>query len=193
MSNLTDRATLEFTRVAIEAFAFISTYGFQLRACEATVVQFASETVFLNVYHGRSSYEIGMEFGLTSCEGSADGYSLAELIRLQAPEEGKRYRRFSAASAGEVQVGVRRLAEHVLRYGERLLKGDLIVFEELRRQRQEWASTFAAKVRYEQVSPKAADAFRRQEYRKAAELYESIRSELTPAEIEKLAFARKRT
>ena len=42
------------------------------------------------------------------------------------------------------------------------------------------------------LRPQAADAFRRKDYAKAAELYGSIRASLSPAEIKKLAFAEKR-
>jgi hypothetical protein len=41
------------------------------------------------------------------------------------------------------------------------------------------------------VSPEAREAFRRKEYGRAAELYESIRDRLTPAEIKKLEYAQK--
>jgi len=190
--DFTNRPMLEFAEVAQEAFHFLSDYGFRLRSSEVTIVRSASGRVFVNVSHGRSSYEIGIEIGLMSRErGDAHGYSMSELIRLNNHEEGERFRNFMATTPGEVKVGVQKLAEQLLKYGDRALRGDEMFFDELERQRQEWASSFAADVAYRQVSPKAAEAFRQQEYRKAAELYESVRGELTPAELKKLGYAKK--
>ena len=42
------------------------------------------------------------------------------------------------------------------------------------------------------MRPKAEEAFRNGDYRRAAELYEEIVPRLTPAEAKKLALARKR-
>ncbi len=43
-----------------------------------------------------------------------------------------------------------------------------------------------------QVRPRAEEAFRMGNYQKSAELYEEIFERLTPAELKKLAFARRR-
>jgi hypothetical protein len=42
------------------------------------------------------------------------------------------------------------------------------------------------------VRPKTEAAFRERRYREAADLYEKIRARLTPTEVKKLEFARKR-
>lgn len=190
--DFTNRAVLGFAKVVAGAFQFLLGYGFRLQSSEATLVRYASERVFVNVYHGRSSYEIGVEIGCISRERSdGAGYSMSELIRLKNQQEAERFRNFMATTPDEVKIGVQKLAEQLLRNGDRALRGDELVFEALQQQRQEWASTFAADVAYRQVSPKAAEAFRRQEYRKAAELYESIEGKLTPAELKKLEYARK--
>jgi len=192
--DLTNMPMLEFSEVAQDTFHFLLDRGFRLRNSEVTIVRYASERVFVNVSHGRSSYEIGIEIGLMSLElGDAHGYSMSELIRLNNHEEAERFRNFMATTPGEVKVGVERLAEQLLKYGDRALRGDETFFDELERHRQEWASNFANDVAYRQVSPKAAEAFRQQEYRKAAELYESVRGELTPAELKKLEYAKRHT
>jgi hypothetical protein len=190
--DFTSRATLGFAEVAQEALHFLSDYGFRLQSSDATIVRYASERVFVNVYHGRSSYELGLEVGSISRQrGDAAGYSMSELIRLNNHEEAECFRNFMATTPVEVKLGVQKLAEQLLRYGDRALRGDDLVFDALEQQRQKWASTFAADVAYRQISPKAAEAFRQREYRKAAELFESIRGELTPAELKKLEYAKK--
>ena len=190
--DFTGRVALGFARVVQEAFRFLSGYGFRLQSSEVTILRYASERVFVNVYHGRSSYELGVEIGLVSPRpDEATGYSLSELVRLKSPEEAEQFRNFMATTPNEVKVGVKKLAEQLMAYGDKALRGDGLVFETLAQQRRAWSSTFAAEVTYRQVSPKAAEAFRRQDYRKAAELYESIEGKLTPAELKKLEYARK--
>jgi hypothetical protein len=51
---------------------------------------------------------------------------------------------------------------------------------------------YALDVLVNQLRPKAEEAFRRGDYRNAAELYERIRSRLTAAELKKLAIATER-
>jgi hypothetical protein len=186
------RMSLGFAREAEEAFRFLSDYGFRLHDRDVTILRYASERVFVNVYHGRSSYEIGLEIALVSpTDDEAAGYSLSELVRLKSPEEAERFRSFTATTPNEVKVGVQELAKQLVAYGGQALKGDPQVFETLAQQRRAWSSTFAADVAYRQVSPRAAEAFRQHDYRKAAELHESIEGKLTKAELKKLEYAKK--
>lgn len=194
MRNTFSRTALNFPAAVRVAFHFLGEFGFQEIDAEETIVRYATDRIFLNVYHGRSSYEIGIEVGLLDENGSdAGGYSLSEFIRLTKPEEGARLRYFCATTPDEVQTGLERLAAQVKQHVARALKGDETIFPELEHQQQEWARAFAADVGYRQVSPKAAEAFRQKEYQKAAELYESIREKLTPAELTKLEYAKKHT
>lgn len=187
-----ERAVLGFSEGVRANFGFLQKYGFKEVGAEDTIVRYATERVLLNVYHGRSSYELGIEVGLLGAiGGDVRGYPLGAFVRLMDPEEGGRLRYFCATTPEEVRTGLQRLAAQVKHYVDRALKGDETIFSELARQQREWASAFAADVAYEQESPKAAEAFRQQEYRKAAELYESIRGKLTPAELKKLEYAKK--
>jgi len=190
--TLQGRAYLGFTDAVRGNFGFMKDHGFKEVRAEDTIIRYETERVFLNVYHGRSSHELGIEVGLLETGGrDVHGYPLGAFVRLMDPEEGSRLRYFCATTPGEVGTGVQRLAVQVRHYVDRALKGDERIFSELAQQQREWASEFADEVAYNQVGPKAAEAFRQQNYRKAAELYESIRGKLTPAELKKLEYAKK--
>jgi len=184
------RGELEFSMAVRRAFAFLDGFGFR-EVCEAaTIVRYATERVFLNVYHGRSSFELGIEVGLLEARGEQHGYSLGEFVRLVDPAEAGRLKNDCATTANEVAYGVARLATRVQQYLARVLRGDEAIFPELARQRREWADAFAADISYRQVGPKAAAAFREKRYSEAADLYESVKSQLSPAELMKLEYAK---
>ncbi|MGH8590336.1 MAG: hypothetical protein ACREXX_13715, partial [Gammaproteobacteria bacterium] len=62
---VTNRAELRFVEEAQTAFHFlVEELGFRLVKCEPpTFVRYESNKLFVNVYHGRLSYEIDVEIG----------------------------------------------------------------------------------------------------------------------------------
>jgi len=184
-----ERGMLGFSEGVRTNLGFLKQYGFREVDAEDTIIRYATERVFLNVYHGRSSYELGIEVGLVA-EMDKRGYPLGAFVRLTDPEEGARLRYVCATTAEEVRTGLQRLAAQVERYVKRALKGDETIFSELAQQQREWAAAYVADLAYEQVSPKAAEAFREKRYGEAAKLYESIENRLSPAELTKLEYAK---
>lgn len=180
------RPWLGFPEATRAAFAFLMDLGFHEVDAEDTIVRYASDRVFFYVYHGRSSYELGIEVGL---HGDDRGFSTLSLVRAASPAEAEKMRLFIAITPEEVHKGLAKLADQVKRYGPRALHGDEEFFALLKEQARAWAEAFAAEVRYDQRLPKADEAFRRRDYAKAAELYESIRVSLTPAQLKKLEYA----
>jgi hypothetical protein len=81
---------LGFVALATEAFAFLLRLGFAVVRREGTLVRFESDSVFVNVYHGRSSYQVGLELGRV---GKDELYSLYEVLRAVAPSELQRAHR----------------------------------------------------------------------------------------------------
>jgi hypothetical protein len=140
------------------------------------------------VYHGRQSYELGFEIGRVGVK-----YSISELIRATDPETARQYHSFAATTQSALTEGLAQLEGLVKRYGRRALQGDAEFFVALDNQRKSWADRYALEVLEGQLRPRADEAFRRGNYREAAELYERIRSRLTPAELKKLVIARARS
>jgi hypothetical protein len=188
--DVTGRGELGFAGLAEGAFNFLSDFGFRLVSAEATIVRYSSERVFVNVYHGRSSYELGIEVGLVGSE-TERGYPLEAFVRLSDPERASRLRNFMATTTDEVRVGLQRLAEQVKQDVEPALRGSEEVFAELHRQRQEWSKSYASEVLASQVRPKAEAAFRERDYVRFVELLSKIEDALTPAEAQKLSYARR--
>src|SRR5690242_10148131 len=75
---------LGFVDLVFKAFAFLLRLGFVVARRDGTFVRFEKDNVFVNVYHGRSSYQVGLELGRIH---ESDIYSLHELLSATAPAE----------------------------------------------------------------------------------------------------------
>lgn len=182
-----DRTRLNFANAVTERFAFLDDRGFSVTELLPTIVRYRKGDVEVDVYHGRQSYELG--FGI---ERHGVRYSLSDLIRTVDLQAGEQYRNFAATTQDGIAEGLTQLVGWVKRYCEPALRGDPEFFAALDRQRKIWAESYALDVLAVQLRPKANEAFRRGNYRKASELYERIRLRLTPAELKKLTLAKKR-
>jgi hypothetical protein len=184
---------LRFVEEVEVAFGFLTTeYGFRHVKVEPTFVRYESDSVFVNIYHGRSSHELGAEVGLLDTVQEYDqGYPLSALIRLVDKDEWDRYRTFTATTPELVKTGVKKVSETFQKYAVDALRGDPTIFSKLKIQREQMTESYAREVLAGHVKPKAEDAFRNKNYKEAAELYESIRTELSPAELKKLEYAKK--
>jgi hypothetical protein len=181
---------LGFVAAVREAFDFVREFGLKELSAEKTIVRYASDRVFLNVFHGRSSYELGIEVGKLPA-GDMDGYSIVSLIRTKDSERADSYRVWTAVTPEVVRDGLTLLAKDLKEYGERALKGDDEFYALLERRRRISAAEYAAEVKYSVRLPQANEAFRLHDYKKAAELYEGIRESLSPAELKKLEYAKR--
>lgn len=182
-----ERARLGFAETVRRYFAFLAGFGFTEVESSPTIVRYRSGDLDLNVYYGRQSYEINMQVNHRD-----EQVSIEQIIRATDPVGWEKYRVYAATTPAGVKFGVERLAELVLRYGERALRDDPEFFADLTKKREAWADAFALDVLASQVRPKAEAAFREGRYREAAELYERIAARLSVAERAKLAAARKR-
>jgi hypothetical protein len=58
-----ERAKLEFREVVLSSFKFLGEFGFRPAQEKETFVRYESSEAFVNVYHGRVSFELGVEIG----------------------------------------------------------------------------------------------------------------------------------
>jgi hypothetical protein len=182
------RALLGFTDIVRKRFAFLASYGFTEIEALPTIVRYSSGSLAVNVYHGRQSYEIGLQVG-----HGDEQYSMSELIRAADPIVGNSYRNPVATTADSVVSNIEWLAELLRRYGDRALRNDSDFFAGLKAQKKSWAIGYELDVLEAQIRPQAEAAFREGRFREAVQLYERIAVRLSPAEQAKLAAARKRS
>lgn len=185
---LPERKRLNFAHAVAERFGFLSEFGFRVSESLPTIVRYRKGDLELNVYHGRQSFEVGLQIGR-----GRDPFSMWELIRCMDQAAAERYRMTVAKTPAAVGFAVDQLADLLLRFGQRALRDEPQFFGLLEQQRQALSEDYALEVLAEQTRPKAEAAFREGRYREAAELYEQMAPRLTPLEQKKLAAARKRS
>lgn len=117
---------LGFVGAVLKHFAFLTNAGFKVDALKPTLVTFSSIDCSINIYFGRSSYELGFVL-----QRAGQEFQLVEFIRLADPQQAKAYQNFQASTAESVAKGVASLAKLVSQFAAPALKADPSIFERL--------------------------------------------------------------
>lgn len=190
MNNTSEqgRAKLNFANVAKVNFAFLLDLGFTEIESLPTLVRYRKDDIEVSVYHGRRSYEIGVDVTRNGVE-----YALTDFIGAIDDQAEKQFQMPMASTQEGVAESLVRIGELAKRYcAEALQKNDPVFFIELERKRKLRIEKYWLEMRASQVRPQAHEAFRLGAYGEAAELYKQIHPLLTEAELKKLAIAEER-
>jgi hypothetical protein len=153
---------------------------------EATFVRFESPRASINVYHGRRSFEIGLEI-----ESPTDAYSFSEILRLVNQEQGEQYRNYATHTVQGVADGIGKLAKLFQGCIAAGILNDKQLFARLKIQREELARDYALETRLKQARRKAETAWHKKDYAAVVKALEPLRASLTATEVGKLGFAEK--
>jgi len=187
-----DRSRLGFTEAVKSNFAFVKKYGLKPVQEEVSLVRYQSEKVILNVYHGRGSYELGIEFEREEFPG--EKFSLYDMLKWakgagkieEIPTGG-----YQASSREGVQRLVAQMAELVKRYAEPLLQGDAEIYQALRAQQSTDAAEYTREVHLRAVRKQAETAWQDKDYETLLSLYSDMQGDLTPSEFMRFQYAEK--
>ena len=185
-----DRDKLGFREEVLSNFNFLITdYSFQCMKTEVTFVRFESKKLFVNVYHGRTSYEFGFEIG--KLDMPEREHSLSELMELEGviANPGDGY--FQTSTKEGVQKCLPKLADLVKQYAKRLLAGDMSILEKLAIVQQKRYDNYLKEMELSRILPEAEEAWREKRYKEYIELLEPIEKELSLSKLKKLEYARK--
>lgn len=192
------REKLRFRLSAESAFRFLEEMGFRVTRAEVTLVRYESDAVFVNVYHGRASYEIGLEVGLTQRRpadpepwGRWQGYDIYHLL---SPAQREGYPTHGWAASGDpalVETFVKELAGQLRTVPEEVLRGSPTAWAAIDARRLA-ASRAAGRARAAEDARAAADRARMAgDWAAVVRAYEPISADLTPVERHRLEYARK--
>lgn len=193
--EISRRVQLRFTPEVLSNFHFlIKDYDFRCVKAEVTFVRYESKFIFMNIYHGRRSYELGVEIGKLekSHVEQENGFTIGEVMDLAGVRKDLRFTFFQASSKDQVQIFVRKLAEYVKKYAKPILDGHYEIFEKLEILRKNKSDAYIREAELRNIREMADVAWKQKEYTKFVELYNPVKDGLTSIERKKLDYARKK-
>lgn len=179
---------LGFTAVASSAFAFLLRQGFSVARSNSTLLRFESSDVFINIFHGRRSYQIGLEIGRVKDGGL---YSLYEILASVALSE-VAVARCQPTTREGVQECLSRIAELVEKCCQGLIGNDPSAFAALEHSASLLRHSATLKAQFGAVLDKAERAWEQKNWTLAFELYSKAESALDDTQRRRLAFLRAR-
>lgn len=188
-----ERDKLEFAGSVLANFQFLADMGFRPVQEEITLIRYESSAVFINVFHGRASFELGIEIGIL-CEPT-EHVTLYDILlwadALKAEGFGQHVM-FQVSSREGVQQFVPKLASLVRRYGEPFLRGDSTAYTEVLEARSRAARDFEQQVQLDDLRRRVEIAWTSNDFAGVVDLYGSIGTDMTSVEAKKLAYAEKK-
>lgn len=185
-----ERAQLGFKDAVLSHFKFLSDFGLHPVEEKVTFVRYESPLVFVNVYHGRASYELGAEIGkVKEPEKKLHIFSVVRWAGAEKAEGLGQHVMFQVGSREGVQEFVPKLAALVRKYAIPLLRGDESAYHAaLEFQAKQYANE-VKEGNLRVLRSRADVAWHAKDYAQVIELYGPVREELTEVEAKKLAYA----
>jgi len=184
------REKLGFRESVLSNFQFLQDEGLRPVDQEVTLVRYQSAEVFLNVYHGRASFELGVEIG--RMKEPAEKLTLYDIIAWAGAEKAEglgQHVMFQVSSRHGVQEFVPKLAALVRKYAMPLLRGDPDAYYAVTLLRSERSREFTQEIRLRGIRSKAEAAWHAKDYSQVVELYDPVREDLTEVEAKKLDYS----
>jgi hypothetical protein len=187
------REELQFSQVVEREFRFlIDDYYYELVKSEATFVRYESKSYFMNIFHGRISYEIGVEIGDLTVGWEDYIYPHGILDYVLGPDHGiTTY--FQASSREAVENCVVKLAGIIRKHCMDVASGDRRAIDAIIEAQWKDSEEYTKQVVQEPVRREAEEAWRNKDYSKVVSLYGSIKEDLSEIELKKLEYAKKKS
>ena len=192
------RSRLGFADAVKESFVFlVSGFGFRLVEAQPTFVRYESERAFVNVFHGRGSYELGVEIGhwiVIDDDRVEERFPLGDVIALDHDLATVGYRSFATTEKEPLARLVAQLAGWTQRFAPRALEGDATTFDRLRVENARQSQAMQEGWRATRLRSAADEAWHRKDWGRVVDAYGEMVSELRtvdlkPSELRRLRYA----
>jgi len=189
-----DRWKLGFKETVLANFKFLRSSGFKPVTEDVTLVRYESKVAFVNVHHGRGSFEVGVEISRLDCPQK---YGLDYIVSWAGKDawEAEGFGRstmFQVSNKEGVQNIVPKVARIVQKYGQPFLEGDTAFYVELAKANEHASLKFQREQIIGQIRKEAEAAWTAKDFARVAELFQPVRDELTEIDRKKLEYAEKR-
>lgn len=180
MTGATDQqGRLGFLDAVRAAFNFLFRAGFREVRAESTFIRFESGRVFVQVFHGRQSYALGVELGRLAVDSEI--YSLPEAVAALCPERVAEAR-FQSSTVEGTRKGLAAIGRLVLGCCARLIAGDDDAFALLHEKASVRRRELTLVAQYGAVRDRANRAWEERNFAEALRLYTEMEEALTDSE-----------
>jgi hypothetical protein len=187
-----ERTQLGFKEAVLSSFDFLSFYGLRPVQAEITLVRFKSAIVLVNVYHGRASFELGVEIArLSSPDEKVSLYDAVAWAGAEKTEGLGQHVVFQVSNRKDVQDFVPRLARLVEKYAGPFLRGDASAYQAVKEASFKNTADYVKRINLNRIRDKAETAWHEKNYSQVVELYSSMREDLTKVETGRVSYAEK--
>jgi hypothetical protein len=188
--NSMDRKKLNFPEIVQKHFSFLNNYGYKINQRNETFVQYTGKEKFINIFHGRKSYELGLEIG--SLKNPENTYSIYSLLMLIDKKKADNYKVYAARTVTSIEEGLTNLAEHFRFCISSETFNDANIFGLLYKQRLIKNHEYALNVKLAHMREALEKAWSNKNYRIVVEILEPFEKNLTSVEAKKLTYAKKK-
>jgi hypothetical protein len=194
MLNITRRSALGFQNAVFKEFAFLEKeFGYWRAESNETRVRYETDASFVNIYHGRTSFEVGVEIGQrASSPDREERFGLIDILELAGVRRELGFEGFQASDRARVEMVVKKAAEFVHLYAVHAIRGEEEAFSLLRATQQKLSDSFLNEMAMSRLREQASAAWAKKDYAKLISLYEPVAGKLSAPELKKLDYARKR-
>ncbi len=184
------REQLNFISDAKSAFQFLEDYAYAVVDEKATFLRYEGVLGFVNIFHGRQSYEVGVEFGPPD-NPEEEVFFMGDLISLDNKSEAAGYFRPTADTPEAVEVHLKKQAQIFKDYGKRILNGDKTIWVDLQKEQSRRSIAYWRDVELRRARVNASQAFRSKRYQDYIDYLAAFEDKLTSSEKKKIEYARK--
>lgn len=185
-----ERAKLGFKDTVLSTFEFLNEFGLRPVEEKTTFLRYESLQVFVNIYHGRASFELGVEVGrLTEPDQKVTLYEMVAWAGAEKTEGFGQHVMFQVSSREGVKEFVPKLARLLEKYGVPFLEAQGNAYRAVLEIRSHAAVEYEKQVHLRDLRRKAEAAWHAKDYAQVVESCSPLRDELTRGEAKKLAYA----
>jgi hypothetical protein len=184
------RSRLGFADAVQREFQFlVAANDFRLVEATPTFVRYESDELFLQVFHGRGSYEIGVEVGNRSRPDAR--YRLPELVHALAPDHAGPTT-FQASTPAAVASSVSQVARILETHCAAVLSGDRFALRHVEAVSKVDAEEATGQAQYSATIASADRAWEAKDRERAAELYAAAEPALDATRRRRLEYVRRK-